>query len=242
MSLKRPAKRQCLKRPSSQFPKLLSLLLCLPFPALAAGLQGNVHTQWHSRYISEGRDNLDGASFYTASLDLSVTDLSTGVWQGWEEAGPYRENNLYVEYAPLMGDWEPYVNLTYLQFHPDDPDDLEAGVGVSRQLTRIFSVALDGTWSKQAEGSFYGLSLFAEKDLTDTLNTTLRLTQTYDHGYASEAYNGLNNSEAGIRFSWTRLKPVMLHAGWQYSWAGEDVRRSDGADEHWGEIGLMAYF
>ncbi|MZR62864.1 hypothetical protein [Alcanivorax sp. DP30] len=103
-------------------------------------------------------------------------------------------------------------------------------------------MALDGTWSKQAEGSFYSLSLFAEKDLADSLHATLHLTQAYDHGYASEAYNGLNNTEAGIQLSWTALKPLTLYTGWQYSWAGEDVRRDGGNDESWGQIGLTAYF
>ena len=222
--------------------RLIALLLLPSIPAFATDTEGTLEALWHSRYISEGRDNLDGSGLYTASASLSAADASIGVWQGWEEHGPYRENNLYAEYAPTFGEWTPYLNLTYLQFYPDAPDDLEAGFGIARNLTRIISLAFDGSWSKEAEGSFYALSLLAENDLTDTLNANLRLTQTYDHGYASDIYNGLNNTEAAIGFSWTGLSPVTFHAGWQHSWAGEDVRRDGGEDESWGQVGMSTYF
>ncbi|MZR62863.1 hypothetical protein [Alcanivorax sp. DP30] len=61
---------------------VMILLLILPLPTLASGVQGSLNTQWQSRYISEGRDNLDGSGFYTASMDLSVSDFAAGVWQG----------------------------------------------------------------------------------------------------------------------------------------------------------------
>lgn len=221
---------------------LLFLLPLLPLSVFAAGLQGSLQTQWQSHYISEGRDNLPGSSLYSVSADLAVKDLSGGVWQAWEQGGSYRENNLYLEYAPVAGNWNPYLNLTYLQFHPDDPDDLEAGFGVSRSLSRIVSVALDGSWSKQAEGSFYALSVIAEEEVSASISVNVHLTQTYDHGYASDAYNGLNNTEAGAQVTWTTPKGINLYAGWQYSWAGEDVRRDGGDNESWGQLGLMTYF
>lgn len=218
------------------------LLLTLPAHVMAVGIQGDLQTQWQSRYVTEGRDNLPGSSLFSVNAGLSAEDLSAGVWQAWEEGGPYRENNLYPEYAPLLGDWRPYANVTYLQFHPDDPDDVEVGAGVSRPLNRIVSVALDGTWSRRAEGSFYGLSLIAEKALAEPLIASLRVTQTLDHGYASKAYNGLNNTEAAVALDWSARDHLDVYAGWQYSWAGEDVRRDGGDDEQWGEIGLMLYF
>lgn len=221
---------------------LLTLFLILPLHAFAVGIQGDLQTQWQSRYVSEGRDNLPGSSLYSVNAALSASDLAAGVWQAWEVDGPYRENNLYLEYSPELGAWNPYLNVTYLQFHPDDPDDVEWGAGLSRALNPIFSIALDSTWSRRAEGSFYGLSLIAEKPLAESLSSSLRVTQNLDHGYASEDYNGLNNTEAAITLAWSEGGALSVYAGWEYSWAGEDVRRDGGGDQHWGQIGLMLYF
>ncbi len=147
-----------------------------------------------------------------------------------------------TKYSPELGAWNPYLNVSYLQFHPDDPDDVEWGAGLSRALNPIFSIALDSTWSRRAEGSFYGLSLIAEKPLAESLSSSLRVTQNLDHGYASEDYNGLNNTEAAITLAWSEGGALSVYAGWEYSWAGEDVRRDGGGDQHWGQIGLMLYF
>ncbi|MCG8392219.1 MAG: hypothetical protein MI745_03970 [Pseudomonadales bacterium] len=218
------------------------LCLLLPLACHGAGLQGSLQTQWHSRYISEGRDNLDGDSLTSLGGDLGRMDAAFGVWQAWGNGSDYRENNLFVEYAPYLGDWNPYVNLTYLQFHPDDPDDLEAGLGVANHIQPWLTVALDGVWSKQADGAFYALSLISEREIVPQWVGQLRLTQTYDDGYASEHYDGPNHRELGVMLTWACHSAVNLWAGWQHSWAGEDVRRDGGDDLSWGQIGVMTYF
>ena len=222
--------------------RVIVTLLSLPAPLFAAGLQGSLQTQWQSQYISEGRDNLDGSSLYSVCGDLVMADIAAGVWQAWEAGGDYRENTFYAEYAPYFGEWNPYLNVSYLQFHPQDPDDVEVGIGVSRRLTTLIRLALDSTWSKQASGRFYALSAIAETPLWETVIVDLRLTQTYDDGYASEAYDGLNNLEAGLQLTWNAIEGLSFYAGWQHSWAGEDVRRDGGQDESWGQIGVMGYF
>lgn len=159
----------------------------------------------------------------------------------------YRENNLFAEYAPGIGRWEPYLNVTYLQFHADDPaldspDDVEAGFGIATHIQPWLALRADGTWSKQANGAFYALSLVGEHQLWPTGIAQLRLTQAYDQGYASEQYDGPNHREVGVMLTWHCHRAVNLWAGWQHSWAGEDVRRDGGDDLSWGQVGVMGYF
>ena len=121
----------------------LGLALLLPVTlSEASSLHGSLQTQWHSRYVSEGRDNLDGHSLHSLGGDLTKDHGALGVWQAWGAgSSDYRENNLFAEYAPDINRWEPYLNVTYLQFHADDPalvtpDDVEAGISASRKSSR----------------------------------------------------------------------------------------------------------
>ena len=50
----------------------LCLALLLPAALSEANpLHGSLQTQWHSRYVSEGRDNLDGHSLHSLGGDLT---------------------------------------------------------------------------------------------------------------------------------------------------------------------------
>ena len=236
--------------PTSRVPfPLLGIALLLPaIPSEGSALHGSLQTQWHSRYVSEGRDNLDGHSLHSLGCDLTKAHAALGVWQAWGTGdSDYRENNLFAEYAPPMGRWEPYLNVTYLQFYANDPaldmaDDVETGFGIATHLQPWLALRADGTWSKQANGAFYALSLVGEQQLWSTGIAQLRLTQAYDQGYASEHYDGPNHREVGVMLSWHCHRAVDLWAGWQHSWAGEDVRRDGGGDLSWGQVGIMGYF
>ena len=219
-----------------------SALTSLVSLAQGSGLEGSFQSQWQSRYVTEGRDNLDSNPLVSAAVDLTRQAITAGVWQAWANGSDYRENNLFVEYAPYVEHWSPYLNVTYLQFHPQGADDVETGAGFIAPLQPWLSVSLDGTWSKQASGAFYALTLHARRELAPDWTGKLHITQTYDDGYASEDYNGPNHREVGAHLLWDVLPALELHAGWQHSWAGEDVRRDGGNDLSWGQIGLISYF
>lgn len=227
---------------TKQQPVAASILALATSLAQGSGLEGTFHSQWQSRYVTEGRDNLDSNPLVTAGVDLTLRDVTAGVWQGWANGSDYRENNLFVEYAPYVERWSPYLNVTYLQFHPQGPDDVETGAGFSAPIQPWLSLSLDGTWSKQASGAFYALTVHSQRELAPGWTGKLYLTQTYDDGYASEGYNGPNHREAGVQLRWKVLPALDLHAGWQHSWAGEDVRRDGGDDLSWGQAGLTSYF
>ncbi len=110
--------------------------------AHGSGLEGTFQSQWQSRYVSEGRDNLDSNPLVSAAADLTRQALTVGVWQAWGNGSDYRENNLFVEYAPFFEHWSPYLNVTYLQFHPQGADDVETGAGFSAPLQPWLSLSL----------------------------------------------------------------------------------------------------
>ena len=70
------------RRPHPQH--CLCLALLLPAALSEANpLHGSLQTQWHSRYVSEGRDNLDGHSLHSLGGDLTKDHGALGVWQAW---------------------------------------------------------------------------------------------------------------------------------------------------------------
>lgn len=150
---------------TKQQPVAASILALATSLAQGSGLEGTFHSQWQSRYVTEGRDNLDSNPLVTAGVDLTHRDVTAGVWQGWANGSDYRENNLFVEYAPYVERWSPYLNVTYLQFHPQGPDDVETGAGFSAPIQPWLSLSLDGTWSKQASGAFYALTVHSQREL-----------------------------------------------------------------------------
>lgn len=77
-----------------------------------SGLEGTFQSQWQSRYVTEGRDNLDSNPLVSAGVDLTHQEVTFGVWQAWANGSDYRENNLFVEYAPFFEHWTPYLNVT----------------------------------------------------------------------------------------------------------------------------------
>jgi len=99
---------------TKQQPVAASILALATSLAQGSGLEGTFHSQWQSRYVTEGRDNLDSNPLVTAGVDLTLRDVTAGVWQGWANGSDYRENNLFVEYAPYVERWSPYLNVTYL--------------------------------------------------------------------------------------------------------------------------------
>jgi len=79
-----------------------SILVSLVSLAQGSGLEGSFQSQWQSRYVTEGRDNLDSNPLVSAGVDLTHQAVTAGVWQAWANGSDYRENNLFVEYAPYV--------------------------------------------------------------------------------------------------------------------------------------------
>tara|TARA_R100000789_G_scaffold47851_1_gene48537 strand:- start:248 stop:919 length:672 start_codon:yes stop_codon:yes gene_type:complete len=211
-----------------------SILVSLVSLAQGSGLEGSFQSQWQSRYVTEGRDNLDSNPLVSAGVDLTHQAVTAGVWQAWANGSDYRENNLFVEYAPYVEHWSPYLNVTYLQFHPQGADDVETGAGFTAPIQPWLSVSLDGTWSKQASGAFYALTLHTQRELIPNLTGKLHITQTYDDGYASDDYNARTTGKRAHSYSgtyclhWNCMRAGST-AGPEKTYAGTAVMTSAGA-------------
>lgn len=78
----------------------------------------HAHVRWSSRYVSEGRDNLDGKPLASLTSDVSVGNFTFAPWIGRGYDSAYSELNLNAIYGTqLAEDLELYAGYTHLKMH-----------------------------------------------------------------------------------------------------------------------------
>lgn len=152
-----------------------------------------------SRYVSEGRDNLDGDSLLHGTLELNVHDLSFGVWYADSPENPYNEFNLWLEYGFRLGDVDFHVGFNHLRFPDDNSHDNEIGIGASYgELPWGLSAGVDAYYSFAVEGTFLEAALTRAFTPCDWLTLEPGIVLGRNEGYVSSGHRGANHVAAVI--------------------------------------------
>jgi len=185
-------------------------------PALA--LEVNIDLAWESRYVSEGRDNLDGESLAGMTFQAALRGLALG---GWYAASPdvdYREFNAFTAYAAEWNGIAAYLSFTHLMFLTEEEHDNEAGGGIAyTALPGDLTLGLDGCYSFEAEGCFYELCLggeYAVQRITLAPCAALGLNS----GYIADGHDGVNNFTLSIEASTPIREGLDLAVRLAYTW------------------------
>ena len=192
-------------------------VLLRPEPA-SPGLSGSAHVGYDSRYFTEGRDDLDGDALITTSFEIAYENLSFGTWLGVSPEQNYDELQLSAAYTGELGDFEYYLSWTYLtffSFFPDSDHDNEVGFGVAYTgLPYDVSIAIDGSYSLEADGTFLELSLAKSFELTDQLSADLTGIFGVNQGFVSDGHDGANHLalSAALNYALTDNLTFSVHA------------------------------
>ena len=181
---------------------------------------GHLHLSYESRYISEGRDNLDGDALLTTSAEFSLGAVSTGVWYGVSPEQRYEELQLSLGLTREWGDWSGYVTYTYLETLVDHQHDNEIGLGVAwAGLPAGVEATLDAYYSFDADGWFGELGLNREFELSQKWNISLSGVLGINQGYIADGHDGVNHVAALVETHYQLNDSITLdiHAG--YTWA-----------------------
>ncbi len=200
-------------------------------------------SMWASKYATEGRDNLDSGGIVSVEGAAQWRQLAVGAWYGTGDSDSYEEFNLSMVYGFETGPVEAYAGYTRLEFLKSRESDNEFSAGIAITGIPTLVPALDYTYSTEAGGGFLEVSLRQLNAFRDG-RVTLEpyVSQSFDFGYASSAYDGPNNFQAGIDLSLELTEQLSLVASVVHSWAHEDVSNDGGGDLSWGSIGLAASF
>ncbi|WP_199611901.1 hypothetical protein [Flocculibacter collagenilyticus] len=198
---------------------------------------------WHSHYVSEGRDNLPDSRFQSLHALGKWNDLAAGVWYGNGMGNPYREVNVYLEHGFSYSSFEGYIGYNHIKLHDTDESDNEIYAGLTVSPTSSINLALDYTYSTEADGGFAELRVDTEKVLADgQVLITPYIAEGFDFGYASESYDGVNNLKAGVEMVFKVNPNVEFIGSINHSKAHKDVEREEHDDQSWITFGLSLSF
>ena len=221
----------------------LALVASLSRPASADQPAFSVTGLWESKYISEGRDNLEDGGLFSVEGSAELQGATLGVWFATGDRESYEELNVSIEYGFAAGPVDAYIGYTRLEFLEDDESDNEIGAGIAVDGIPWVIPGLDYTYSTEAEGGFLEISLRSEIALLeDRLTLEPYLLEGFDFGYASEEHDGANHLQVGVDIALTLTDQVNLLGSVAHSWAHKDVENEDLGDEFWGAVGVSADF
>ncbi len=225
---------------------LVALALCLTTgPVVAAEYE--VDFGYDSKYISEGRDNLDQGGIYwlsgAAGFENGIT-LSAAYGYAADSDVDYDELNLGIEYGFEVGDFSVYGSYTRLEFMKDDESDNEIGVGVAYGGLSWFEPFVDYVYSTEAEGSFVEIGIQREFALSERLALTPYVIAGLDYGYANPDHDGENHLAIGATLGYQMTERLGLTLIAEHTEADRQMARDEGieTDQTWAGVHLTMAF
>lgn len=200
---------------------LVAMLVAVAQGRAEDAVETDVEMAWDSRYMTEGRDNLDGDWIAGATVETTFRFLAVGAWFGAnpESNVRYRELNAWFEIGGSRGDFEGQISYTHLRFLSDQGHDNEIGAGLAYTALPLgLALGAEGYYSFDANGAFYELTLRGEYEALDRLTLAPSATLGFNAGFIEDGHDGANNVALGLEATYRLAQSVHLVAGIAHSW------------------------
>ncbi len=207
----------------------------------------HLHFLWENRYVSEGRDNLEGGGLISIASEMEFGLLTFNPWyaQGYDSDYDELDLNFILGFKPNEH-IEVYAGYTHLRFFKDNLHDNEVGAGVVLGYLDWADFFAINTYSFDAGGCYIETGFSREFALSDefTLKATGQLG--INEGYIAEGHDGCNNLKLLVEASYEINRHLELTMFAAYSWAidSEPERFADDGtlyDFFWGGAGLTVH-
>ncbi len=210
----------------------------------------HLHARWESRYVTEGRDNLDGDGLTSVFSDIPIGNFTLAPWLAHSPDSKYTELNFNLIYGFVPTErLEVYGGYTYLHSHvaDDDDNDHEVFFDVIYAPTDLFDLLGGGYYSFEADGAFWTLALRRRQTLNAKTFLTLRSGVGFNDGYVSQGHDGWNHVQWRLNLAHYPLSRLEVTSYLAYSLAldRDPDRFPDDAnlrDLFWGGIGVVYHF
>ena len=218
--------------------------------AAEARLPVHLHTFWESRYVTEGRDNLDGDPLASASSDIAFGDLTIAPWVAHGYESDYTELNFNVVYGFRLAEQvEFYAGYTRLQTRAsgDWDKDNEVSAELIYSPTSLFDVLVTGYYSFEAKGAFWEGALRHEQTLDDQTILTVYGILGANDGYVAEGHNGLNHAQLRLDLAYYPVPylEIVPYVAYNFAIDRDPERFPDDhtlRDFYWAGIGVIYHF
>jgi hypothetical protein len=210
----------------------------------------HMHVRWESRYVSEGRDNLDGDGLTSVFSDISMGNFTFAPWLAYGYESEYTEVNLNFIYGlKLANQLEIYAGYTHLQnrLESRNSKDNEMFADLVYMPTELFDVLVNCYHSFEASGFFWKFALKREQMLNDKTVLTMRSILGVNEGYVPDGHQGLNHLQLRLNMAWYPASRIEITPYLAYNFAidRQPERFADDAtlrDFFWGGIGVIYHF
>jgi hypothetical protein len=160
---------------------------------------------WDSKYVSEGRDNLEEGGLSSLALDWSqslgqVGELALAGWYAEGTSTDYSELNLGVAYSWSLENIGISLGYTWLDFAEDDESDSELSMELGTTIHDEVDLGAVFTYSTEADGTFIELMVSTSIE-NEKLSWSPFLLLGINAGYVADEHDGLNNLQMGVEVS-----------------------------------------
>ena len=195
---------------------------------------------FESKYISEGRDNLESGGLSSFNADVSYNWFNLNMWYGTGLDTDYKELQFSAGLSYDISDFGISIGLTDLSFLHDDSKDQEFYTELSYNKINWLTPTFVNVYSFDAEGSFVELLLeFNLPIKNERLGLTPFLLGGLDFGYVEDT-NGLNNVQAGLELSYQLIDNLSLNAYIASSYGVWDEATNE--NNTWGGVSISTDF
>ncbi|MGB0259229.1 MAG: hypothetical protein ACPGES_11310 [Coraliomargarita sp.] len=198
---------------------------------------------WESRYVSEGREDLEDGGLFSSELVAAYDGFEFSAWAGLADSEHYQELQLTAAYVFDYRGFEFAAGYTHLEFEPGSDDDDEVFAEISTELFEMFVIGLSCVYYFEAKGSFYELVLgYPLTFLDEKLLVEPYALAGFDFDYRTEDYDGHNHLQFGIDCEYVLTDRLSLVGYVAHSFAGPDIDREGLGDVSWFGLGVVASF
>lgn len=217
---------------------LISTYLTTSFHAHAEDLSFGIALGWDSKYISEGRNNLESGGIYSGAAAVSTGDLTAYAAVIRGDSTHYIEYNWGLEYELHLHDnLETIIGYQRLEFYGDErANDNELFAEMTYTAVEWLVPSVAYTYSTQAGGYFVEVSLHSPWQLSERFTVTPYITQGFDFQYATEEHNGANHFQMGIEANYEISDNLALSAQFSHVIAMDDIKQEAKAEGYTGSL------
>lgn len=182
---------------------------------------------WDSKYISQGRDNLQNGGIYWMNVSVQYNNLTTYALVGRGDNQAYTEWNIGFEYTLNLAE-QLEATLGYQRiegFSNNHYQDNELFGELAYTAAPWLVPSVNYVYSTEAAGYFVEVSLHSYWNVTDRFALTPYITQGFDFKYRTENHNGRNHLQFGLEASYQITVDIHLIGHISHSIAQSDIEQ-----------------
>lgn len=186
---------------------------------------------WDSKYISEGRNNLEEGGIAWAVAAVTLDQLTVFAAAGRGDQAYYIEYDVGLEYSlEFHENVDAVIGYQRIETYGDDrASDNELFATVAYSGWQWLVPELSYTFSTEAGGYFIEAALYNPWQVSDTFHLTSYVKQAFDFQYVTEEFDGANHFQLGVEANYQLTPTVAIGGHVSHTIAMKDIKEEVGS-------------